>query len=128
MPVALMTAMPMARAPRLRARSGVVQKTDMAVYAPVDAMHTPSSCTMGLAEYAVKSQPAADSSMGQTMCQRRSCKRSERRPQAIMPMTVHTCGMAASRPICVLLALLLKLFTISGVHTATIARVLTRQK
>ena len=58
----------------------------------------------------------------------RSCVRSERRPHQIMPMMVQTCGIAASRPIVVLLAPALKLLTISGVQTATIARVFTRQK
>ncbi|CAM3866097.1 hypothetical protein POHY109586_24240 [Polaromonas hydrogenivorans] len=74
------------------------------------------------------SQPLAASSMGSTVCQRRSCARSERRPHQIMPMTVQMDGIAASSPMVVLLAPPLKLLTISGVQTATIARLLTRQK
>ena len=75
-----------------------------------------------------ESQPAAENSIGSTRCHLRSCLRSERRPHQIMPMIVQTCGMAASRPIVMLLASALKLLTISGVQTATMARVLTRQK
>src|SRR5436853_376944 len=100
----------------------------MAVYEPADARQIPSICTTGFTEYAVPSQPAAENSIGNNKCHLRSCLRSERRPHQIIAMIVQTCGIAASRPMLRLLAPPLKLFTISGVQTATIARVLTRQK
>src|SRR5215469_4300129 len=82
----------------------------------------------GFAEYAVHTQPAAEKSIGSIRCHLRSCLRSERRPQTIIAMIVQTWGIAASRPIVRLLASALKLLTMSGVHTATIASVFTRQK
>jgi len=82
----------------------------------------------GFGDQAVHSQPAAENTIGSIRCHLRSCLRSERRPHQIIAMIVHTCGIAASRPIVRLLASALKLFTMSGVHTATIASVFTRQK
>ncbi|MNO90100.1 hypothetical protein D3C76_816000 [compost metagenome] len=46
-----------------------------------------------------------------------------------MPMMVHTCGIIARKPmVLLLLSAALMLLMISGVHTAIIASVLTRQK
>jgi hypothetical protein len=100
----------------------------LGVLARVEAQQTPSNCTAGCEDQAVISQPSAANSIGKMRCQRRSCARSERRPHQIIQMTVQTCGIAASRPMVLLLAPPLKLLTISGVQTATMARLFTRQK
>src|SRR5579864_926526 len=101
---------------------------DMAVYDPADARHTPSICATGWVDHAVHNQPAAANNRGNSRWYLRSCRRSERRPHQIIATIVQICGIAASRPTVRLLAPALKLLTINGVQTATMASVLTRQK
>ncbi|MNY53021.1 hypothetical protein D3C86_1887430 [compost metagenome] len=126
--MALITAIPTARARREIKRSGVVQKITIAANAPAEAITIPVNCSSGCVLEAVNIQPAAANRYGSRVWILRSFNRSERLLHHTIATIVHTCGMALSKPIVTLLLVSLKLRRISGVQTLSALRVLVRQK